>query len=272
MKRPIVIIVVGTLAVASLASAEVNTSRTFDLRLYGFAQQFEWKESFDGKEFLKESGPLFGVGGELGLRLAAPLWLQGRGEVFFGDVDYDGAIMTSRGELIPYKSTTQYAGIKGEGHMAFRFPLSRDLYVKPYVGLGLRVWRRTLDTAISDTYIGEWGYVEDWMTMYGILGCGGGIALGRNEELFGRVEGRLPISNSMTADLTNVGGPSDVELKPGRRASIYLEGGFNATPITLSLFIETLTFSESPLDNKYQAAFQPESNSTMIGAKFGLAF
>ena len=151
-------------------------------------------------------------------------------------------------------------------------PLSEEVYWKPYVGLGVRDWRRTLGGKLFDKDIGRYGYIEDWLVVYGLLGCAGGIALESEGELFGRLEARLPIRNSVKADLTNVGGPSDVELEPGGRGSVYAEGGYNATLITVSVFVETLAFSESPMDDKYGVYRQPESDATMVGAKLGLMF
>ncbi len=272
MKKTILTIAIIAWTIIGSWAAGTGTNKTFTSRLYGFAEQFEWEEHLDGRQLVKESGPLFGAGGELGFQIANPVWLEGRGELFLGDVDYDGSIMTKKGEFIPYKSTTKYVGIKIEGDAALRLPVSHTVYIKPYAGLGIRVWRRTLDTKTSDTQIGKYGYIEDWVTAYGRLGCEGGITISGASELFARIEWRLPIDNSMTVNLTNAGGPSDVDLEPGERASFYAEGGINATPITVSVFIETLEFSQSSLDAKYQGALQPESESTMIGAKLGLTF
>ena len=69
MKNSLVVIALGIWAIASLAMAEVNTNKAFEFRLYGLAEQFEWKESVNDQELLKESGPLFGIGGEFGVRL-----------------------------------------------------------------------------------------------------------------------------------------------------------------------------------------------------------
>lgn len=272
MKKTVKAIIVCLLTLSSLAHAEALKSKSFNFRLYGLAEQYEWKEYLDGQRVLKESGPLFGLGGELWLRIAEPIWIEGRGELFIGDVDYDGAIMTTDGDLIPYKSTTEYAGLKVDGDIAIKMPIGSKVNFKPYAGFGCRAWRRTLDTAIGDDYIGEYGYEEDWVTVYGIIGCRGEISVSQNGELFARIEARLPINNSMKADLSNIDGPSNVELEPGKRPSLYADAGLNMTPITVSFFVETLEFSESPMDDKYQAIFQPESKSTMVGAKFGIGF
>jgi len=97
------------------------------------------------------------------------------------------------------------------------------------------------------------------------------VALGL-AELFLRVEVRLPIDNSETADLSNLNGPSDIELEPGKRTSFYAEGGANVQWFSASAFVETLAFSQSPLDERYQSALQPDTEATMIGAKIGIQF
>ncbi len=259
-------------AVAALAGEGASTNQAFHVGLYGIAEHFTWKETLDGQQLVKESGPLFGAGGALGLRVLEPIWVEGNGEVFLGDVDYDGSIQSSRGTLTPYKSNTQYAGMKLEGDVACKLQLAPAFYLKPYAGAGFRAWRRTLDTEFSDRYIGRHGYVENWLTVYGIVGCGGGLVLGRNSELFGRIEARLPLYNTMTADLTNQGGPTDVELKPGQRASLYAEAGLTVMRLSGTFFVETLEFSQSPLDSKYQVALQPASKATLLGVKLGVAF
>lgn len=264
------LLVMSSLSLAVHAASPTN--KVFTVRFYGLAEQFEWKETYQGQQLLKESGPLFGAGGDLGARMADPFWLEGRGELFLGNVDYDGVLMSEKGDLTPYKTTTEYVGFKIDGDVACKLSLSPSLHVKPFAGLGARTWVRTLDTALSDRYIGEYGYSESWTTVYGIVGCGGGIMLNRTSELSARLEARLPLSNTETVDLSNQGGPSDLELKPGKQASYYAEATLSVSHLTASLFVETLNFSESPLDSRANVFFQPESKATMVGGKIGVAF
>jgi len=272
MKKSLAVAVLGVFAVASVAIAGVKTNRECAFQVYGIAEQFKWAEYDNGQEILKESGPLFGLGGEFELTLWDSLLFEGYGEIFRGDVDYDGAILTDQGNQIPYSTTTEYVGFKIEGNVAISLLIDPDKYIKPYCGLGLRKWTRTLDAGKSNEAGRDWGYEEDWFTAYGIVGCRGGIAVGENSECFLLVEGRVAFHNSMTVDLTRQGGPSDIELEPGCRPSLYVEGGLNHAYLTASIFVETLEFSESSLDDEYQAVFQPESKSTMIGIKLGAAF
>ncbi|MCO5045865.1 MAG: hypothetical protein M9935_11445 [Kiritimatiellae bacterium] len=247
-------------------------SNHVDLRFYGFGESFEWKETMDGQRLLKESGPIFGVGGDIAAPLSDPFWIEARGEFFLGDVDYDGHIQHEDGRLTPHKSTTSYTGFKLEGDLAIHVPINRQLYARPFFGLGFRGWNRTLGGKLSSNAIEEGGYEERWLLAYAIIGISGGIALNEKTTLFIRTETRLPLNNSETVDLSNAGGPDDVEIEPGKEASLYAEAGIIASRLTASLFVETLHFSESDPDENYRAFLQPESDSTMFGLKVGLAF
>lgn len=272
MHRILLTLLVAVMALPLCAPAASLSNKVFTIRIYGLAEQFEWKETYQGQQLLKESGPLYGAGADLSARVAGLFWIEGRGELFLGEVDYDGFLMSEKGELTPYKTTTEYAGMKIDGDLAFKIALSPDIHIKPFAGLGGRSWVRNLDTAWSDRYIGEYGYSESWTTLYGIAGLGGGIKVGRASELSARIEARLPFINEEIVDLTNQGGPSDLELKPGRQASYYAEATLIVSRFTASLFVETLNFSESPLDSREGLFFQPESKCTLIGGKIGLAF
>jgi len=272
MKRILLTLLLTATTIPLNLHAASPTNKVFTVRFYGLAEQFEWKETYQGQQLLKESGPLFGAGGDLGANMAGPFWIEGRGELFLGTVDYDGVLMSEKGELTPYKTTTEYVGLKIDGDVACKLPLSPSLHVRPFAGIGAKTWVRTLDTGLSDRYMGEYGYSESWTTVYAIVGCGGGIMIGRTSELSARLEARLPFSNSEVVDLTNQGGPSDLELKPGKQASYYAEATLTVSHLTASLFVETLNFSESPPDSREAVFFQPESKSTMVGGKLGLAF
>lgn len=256
-----------------LAAEEDGTNRSFYVRLYGIAEQFEWAEYLDGSTLLEESGPLFGVGGELALLVAEPWWVKARSEVFFGEVDYDGAIQNSDdGTIIPYDSTTEYAGVQAEGILTRRCQLNSDVYIAPVCGLGLKMWTRILDTEMTDKYIGTYGYEENWFNLHAIIGGNGGIVLDDGVEMFATVEIIVPVYNEILVDLTNVGGPDDVELEPEGKTGFYVETGVNSGSVTVSIFYEAINFGESPLDKDYNSVFQPKSEARIIGLKAGMVF
>jgi hypothetical protein len=251
-------IIMGSFAAASFASDEINT-KAFNMRIYGMAEQLEYKDVL-----AKESGQLVGVGGEAGLRIVGPLRIEGRGELFGGTVDHEThlAVRTSSGRWVKSDNTIQmdseYTGAKVEGVIALKLPVVSEFYLKPYAGVGNRSWTRKLDDNI-------YGLEEDWSMSYSIVGCGGGIGIGQNNELFGRLEARLPFDNSLTTDYVNYTGIDDNEIEPHKDPSVYAEAGVKMSLMTASLFVETLEFDEP--DPSAQ-----KTTATMTGLKLGLAF
>lgn len=244
--------------------------KRFDIRVYGLAEYFDWRESAGGRELLKETGPLYGLGADLGVRIVKSLWIEVNGEFFLGNVDYDGALQNGE----PFKSTTSYIGGKESLDVAWKLSLAKNFYLKPYVGIGAREWQRNLDKSLSESKVGPHGYTETWTTVYGLVGLGGGVQLGRRWEIFGNFALKIPVDNRQHVDLSENGGPSDIELEPGKKLSIFAEAGVNYRLLSLSLFVETLKFSESakvPIDYGV-SMYQPDSSATIVGAKLGIHF
>jgi len=244
------------------------TIKRYDVRLYGLVESFDWRETVKGQELVKETGPLFGLGGDVGLGITETVWIEFNGEFFLGDVDYDGFLQGPQG-LTPAKSKTSYVGVKGSADLALKIPITQDVYVKPYAGIGVRAWRRDLDKSLSDSEVGEYGYTETWASVYGLLGVGAGVRLHQDCEIFGNFAVKLPVYNQERVDLSANGGPSDIELKPGKEVSICAEGGLNYKWLTASVFAETLKFSQSDV---VDGGYQPDSKATIVGAKLGLHF
>lgn len=265
--------IMAGLALAGLAQAAAaqETNRHWAVHLYGYAEHFRWQETMDGAELLEESGPLLGAGGLLALRAAPRLWIEAGGEVFAGQTEYDGTLQ-SRDGSVPYDSETAYSGVEARGVLVLHRKVGEGLRLQPYAGGGLRVWERVLDTQWDDRNIGTYGYTESWGVLYAALGVRSRLALGPRLELFGRAELDLPLYNRVTADLSNVGGPDDVEMEPGRRPAYALEGGLSRGRWSGSVFYATLDFGESPRDEEYGLALQPESEARRLGLKVQAAF
>lgn len=249
---------------ASPAKAKPKTDVTFSI--YGKVENFEWKEYGDSdEELLKESGPLFSLGGSLDFAIQPDLHLEGLGELFFGSVDYDGQTQTG----VPATTTTDYAGLRAEGRGVFDVPAGRDAKVKPFAGAGGRAWLRK----INDSDVGK-GYEESWITIYGFVGLGGEAVVGPKSRLFGSLAVRLPIFNQVIIDWSNIGGPSDITVNPGEEPSFTLEGGLKYDLFTASVFYETFNFSKSDADDIGSGlqVWQPKSEARIIGLKAGLVF
>jgi len=239
--------------------------------VYAHVESFEWKETLNGEQFMKETGPLYGLGADVAVRLSRRFAVEGNLDFFYGDVDYDGAIQSEDGSSTPYKTSTEYAGGQIELDLAFKQNLNKYCYLKPYAGLGLRAWQRNLDTKFASS-MGQYGYTENWLTTYGILGLGGGVTLSAKTELFAKAQVKLPIYNRQEIDFSNLGGPSDITLEPGRRTSYSAEAGVTVHWFFASVFYETLKFSQSAPDTETGNFFQPDSEETIVGVKAGYAF
>lgn len=257
-------------ALLLLAGVELladQSEKTVNGRVYGHLENFIWREYLMGREVVRDSGPVYGLGANVSIAPYHLLRIEADSEFYFGNLDYDGFIQSMAG-AIPHRSKSQYLGLKASGDLALKFDLRGGFYLKPYLGIGANGWQRKLDNAGGRVF----GYDERWLTVYGLAGLGAGAPAGRALEFFGKAELQLPVFNAEQVDLSNLGGPANIYLKPGRQASLNLEAGVNVFFVSLSFFYETLRFSASDPDNKYAAFFQPKSNADLYGLKLGAVF
>ena len=248
------------------ASQSASTANPFRASLYGHVENFEWKEyNDDGSRILKESGPLFGIGGGLDFDTRKGIRMEGRGDVFFGRVDYDGA--TQAGD--PVTTKTKYAGFLAGGNFVVPLSIGPRFTVSPYGGAGGRMWRRELEDS------GEaLGYVEYWSTFYGILGIRASARIGSKAELFGKAAVKMPFYNRVNYDFSNLGGPDNVDVEPGKKASPCAEIGVTFGNFMLAGFYEEMKFSKSNFADigKDVIVWQPESEATIFGVRAGVTF
>ncbi len=256
MKSILTAIVMGVIATTTFADGG-NTNKTFNLRFYGLAEQLEYEDAI-----ADETGQILGVGGEVGLRLGGSLWMECRGELFGGKGDQDTYLVERTASGSWRKSDTraqldtEYLGVEVVNVFAFMMPISKDIYFKPYAGVGARIWEKRLLEMLD----------EDWISIFGVIGCGGGIAVGKDGVLFARIEARLPFYNEVTSHYSYSGPiPDGTKLEPDGEFSGYAEVGVNMLRMTASLFGETLNVSGPSPSSQ-------EMNTTMYGVKLGLAF
>jgi len=260
----LVIMLASQLSVSRLFAAEAKS--IIDARVYGHLEQFNWKEYLAGHEIVRDSGPMYGIGADINISPPVMLMIEGNGEFYFGNLDYDGFIQNPYG-VEPYRSKTQYLGIKGSADMAVILDITDHFYLKPYLGIGVNAWQRRLDNTGSRVY----GYDESWLTLFALAGMGAGVTINRTVEVFGKAVLRLSAYNIEKVDMSNIGGPSGIYLSPGRQPSFCAEAGVNVAFVSLSLFYETLRFAESDIDSKYDV-FQPESKADTYGVRLGAVF
>lgn len=251
-----------------MKAGKAGASRTLvgidELTVYTFIQNFIWKEFVDERLFVKENGTQYGAGVMLRVDLTEGLIFQAKGELFKGDVDYDGVAQFDDGSSVPLKSKVGYFGAKMEGDMGWRFFPSESVSVEPFLGLGYRWWQRDIPSSYVDGNP-VIGYIEEWDTLYGRSGLRAGYFLSDRTRLFAEVGAKWPLNNNSRADL----GTGSSLLKPGKERSAFGEIGVRRDRIRASLYYEGFRFSESPAVNY---ALQPKSKSDIFGIMIGWCF
>jgi len=255
---------------ASLAAQE------FDL--YGVAESFLWKEFDAGKQVVKESGPLFGIGLAYSRDFENDLTFTSKGELFFGSVDYDGQAcstdpLTLTTTCQPATSTVDYFGIKLEGDIGRRFRKKQDSFIEPFGGLGLWAWQRDIKNGTAADGSATAGYIEHWSTLYFRLGVRGGMDFVKGSKLFAEAGVKLPLYNENTAYVSDIGYGPDVTLHPGKQASFFAEMGTKLNRFKASVFYEGLRFSQSStVSNGFLEFYQPQSTMDVYGIRIGVVF
>lgn len=267
MKRLVVIVVLSMLTITgsmisfSAPALAANKEDVWDIYLK--VESFTWKEFNDnGTQLLKESGPIYGLGGTAKSDVAKSVTLKFKGELFGGSIDYDG--QTQAGT--PVKTDTDYSGFKMEGDVGWKFMVAEKSSLEPFAGLGYRWWLRDLQSTSNAI-----GYEERWWSFYARLGIRGDHTFSTQLKAFAEAGVKLPMHTENEADLSVIG-LSTVTLEPGNEASVFAEIGFKWTMLKASVFYEGMRFSKSGLDNVYNAFYQPESKADIFGVNVGVAF
>lgn len=242
------------------------TMAAFEYDLYFIAESFTWKEFLDGSRLLKESGPLYGLAftAKGGGDISKPLTFRFKGEGFLGTVDYDG--QTQAGT--PVTTDTDYIGFKTELDGGWKFFVGENgSSFEPFIGLGGRWWKRDIQSTSSAI-----GVEENWSSYYGRLGIRGENVNSKNLNLFLELAAILPFKNENEVDLSTFG-LGQVTVEPGNETSFCAEVGIKFRKLRVSVFYESLRFSES--DPEHEGPFliiQPESKADIYGANMGVAF
>lgn len=138
-----------------------------ELSLEVGVESFRWREYDAGARLLEESGPRF----RLGANWREPLgvdqrnYVQLRGGLYFGDVDYDGHACMFAGTCTPFMTDTAYHGVAAEAMFSRHF--GRSPSGEFFAGGGIDAWRR--DVAGRDNVAGA---VEYWTVFYLLAGTG----------------------------------------------------------------------------------------------------
>lgn len=253
--------------VFSLCCAIPASAASFEeLTPYLSGQYFTWEEFSGGRRLLKESGPLFSGGILLGACTDFGLTLRGKGELFGGEVDYDGE--TQPPNSVPVKTKVSYFGTRQEFDLGYRIS-SGAMRVEPFGGLGYRWWLRGLQDS-SSAGKKVYGYTEVWQTAYLRAGARGRYLTPSGLSIFAEGGAKYPFYTGNTVDFTTTG---TTTFRPGGKWSGFAESGITYRRIRVALFYEGFRFSESPkklVGN--QIFFQPDSSSGIFGLSLGWAF
>lgn len=221
-------------------------------------EYFYWQEDLNGKKLLDENGFRIGLEGAYH-PLVEKGWIwASRVKLYFGAVDYNGAVQFSSGATIPLKSTTDYYGITGEAGYGYRYGLGQDYFLDALGRLNLDFWLRRLGS--------QFGYDEYWFP----ISVKAGFELSpRNVGWIGALGLKVPVYTYQTADFSRLGGGT-VTLHPGTMVSGYAEAGYKFTSnFSLTAFFDSYWFKQSPVNEGF---LQPESKSYEVGAKLRWTF
>ena len=269
--------IIVTIAASASSAAGAGLE---ELSLYPFVQHFSWQEyRNDGSRLLRESGPQFGVGSRARIDLhGGRLMLQAKGELFGGEVGYDGSTQPAPQKPavseIPAKTDVVYFGTTLESDIGWRTE-GKGASVEPFAGIGYRWWLRDLQDSVGTDRTGNQvqlgGYSERWQSIYSRLGLRAGYAVNDRLRLFAEGGGKYPFLNENRADFPGVG---KVLIKPGKEWSGFAEIGARFDRFRASLYYEGFRFSKSPQVDigDGQSLAQPKSDSDIFGVTLGWCF
>jgi hypothetical protein len=221
-------------------------------------EYFSWTEDTQPIE-VKERGPLAVL--TIGYTQIKPAgWLFAyRGELYFGEVDYDGALLFAPN--VPLSSETRYVGTAHEGQLRYR---TRAFDV--LAALGIDVWNRRLSA----------NQEEDYRVVFVRLGIEHVNA--QRGWLFG-AGAKYPVWTQEDAHFTDLGFDQNPKLNPGKDVSGFAHVGFRFNPNwALIGYADGFRFKESnkvsvTTNGVPQGVFvQPASDLYVIGVKAQYTF
>ena len=230
--------------------------------VYGQVQAFEWQEYFpDGSLLLEEDGILYGLGYRSDFFVAPDMSFVGRADVFVGEVDYDGQLIDGT----PFRSKTDYAGVKLEGDIALHLRLAPDVDLKPFAGLGIKSWVRELGADSPAN-----GYDEYWYTVYGRLGLSLDLQVHPGVTYFADAGIRIGIDNRNDSEIVKYE-QGTLHLDPEEETTAFVELGMRYFNLYASILYEEWEFGQSPAEGN-PAFLQPRSTSDGLLFTLGLIF
>lgn len=223
---------------------------------YTRVDYFHWNESLGGAEFCHEDGLLTTIGymRRVGIE-------RFRFEAFGGSVNYKGAADFDDGTSEPLSMTTGYLGARGE----------YDLMLEPegwtavsfFLGVGSRLWVRSLPGGYTDLGSPVMGYNETWWTIYPYIGMETRRNPTSGPEWYG--SGRVGFTPFTWQHVSYF----DVVLNPQPGLTGQLEAGIRGNHFHAAAYMETMSWSQSP---EVSGVLQPASIYFTAGLKAGFSF
>jgi hypothetical protein len=208
-------------------------------------EYFQWTEDTSPIE-VRERGTLFALGLDWTQQKEKGWLFAYRGRAYFGDVDYEGALLNSPGT--PVSSTTSYAGMSNEGQVRYRFPPGARAYSLDLLGsLGYDFWERELSQFQQ----------EDYQVIFMRLGMEVNPT-GDRGWMFG-FGAKYPVWTREDAHFDDLGYDNNPKLEPGRNLSAYGQIGYRfQRHLALIGYLDGYSFAESDSVFATQGATQDE--------------
>jgi hypothetical protein len=244
-----------------VSSADYPGSYNF---FYGAAGNFKWTETLPtGNKALDETGVLYGLGFDAKhSSRSSPLFMLAKGEVFFGQVDYDGHVQAG----YPVKTDSTYFGMDVEGGIGFHIGGEKAL-LAPFAELGWKWWSRDIADATfidgTGTVQDAVGYSELWSMYFAKLGIWGSASISKSS--FASIEAGVLFPLYTKSDVSL----ASVKLEPKGQPSPFAEVGISIKKFRVAAYYESLRFDESPIVG---GVFQPKSEMDVFGGKIGVSF
>jgi hypothetical protein len=227
----------------------------------------EFSETEGEGEIVREEGFLYNFGVACGLKPGeqSGFAADASAKIFWGLVDYSGFLQDSRGNIENYVSRTGYIGSELRLSSGYQYFPVDFFALLPFVGFGYKYWKRDLDNG------GIYGYDEFYQVVSADLSLQANLFLSKKFALFMGFRTEVPFYVSETIDLASrgQGGPVEINLVPGANPGFFGETGLNLYNFDFSIYVHTITFSKSNVD---QGFHQPESQRIVMGMKGGVSF
>jgi hypothetical protein len=248
--------------ISALLLFVVSAAARAELTLYAGVEYFYWKEYTTPS--VQETGPLV---------LGGLVWLQDRergllfgyrGQIYTGQVDYDGAELFTGA---PLTGTVQYFGVLNEGQLRYRFPVGSNEHLDGVLAAGADIWRRQFSA----------DQMEDWAVGYARLGVELGPQAGKAGWI-GTVGVKYPFYTYEDGHLNDTGFDQNPTLRPGGSWSAYASLGYRiGAHWSVAGFYDSYRFQQSPpvqatLGGTLYYIYQPKSSMNVYGVTAAYTF